>query len=149
MPKPSRVQAELPSVVAVQLRQLGEDLALARKRRRESRKVWAGRIGVSEPTLVRMEAGDPGVAVGTYATALWLMGRAPAIGQLAAPQQDLGALETELRAARQRSVRKPHSIEQRLREGPFDAQPRDSSVAAASMPEPSQPDAPGAREVNG
>ena len=115
MPKPSRVQTELPPAVAAHLRQLGEDLALARKRRRESRKVWAGRIGVSEPTLVRMESGDPGVAIGTYATALWLMGRAAAIAELAAPQQDLGALESELRAARQRSVRKPHSIEQRLR----------------------------------
>ena len=114
MPKPSRVQTELPAVVAAQLRQLGEDLALARKRRRESRKAWAGRIGVSEPTLARMEAGDSAVAIGTYATALWLVGRASAIADLAAPQQDLGALEDELRVARQRSVRKPHSIEQRL-----------------------------------
>lgn len=114
MPKPSRVQVELPALVAAQLRQLGENLALARKRRRESRKAWAARIGVSEPTLARMEAGDSAVSIGTYATALWLMGRASAIADLAAPQQDIGALESELRAARQRSVRKPHSIERRL-----------------------------------
>ena len=101
-------------MVAAQLRQLGEDLTLARKRRRESRKAWAGRIGVSEPTLARMEAGDSAVAIGTYATALWLVGRASAIAALAAPQQDLGALENELRVAKQRSVRKPHSIERRL-----------------------------------
>jgi DNA-binding XRE family transcriptional regulator len=123
VPKASRVQAELPALVAEQLRQLGDDLALARKRRRESRKAWAGRIGVSEPTLVRMESGDPGVAIGTYATALWLMGRAPAIAELADPQLDLGALESELRAARQRSVRKPHSIERRLRSPDGDGQP--------------------------
>jgi transcriptional regulator with XRE-family HTH domain len=114
VPKPSRVQVELPAVVAAQLRQLGEDLALARKRRRESRRVWAGRIGVSEPTLARMEAGDSAVSIGTYATALWLVGRASAIAALAAPQQDLGALENELRVAKQRSVRKSHSIERRL-----------------------------------
>ena len=66
-----------PSVVA-QLRQLGDNLAVARKRRREPLKVWAQRIGVSEPTLVRMEKGDPSVAFGIYATALWLIGRAQA-----------------------------------------------------------------------
>ena len=102
-------------MVAAQLRQLGENLSLARKRRKESLKTWAGRIGVSEPTLVRMEAGDPGVAIGTYATALWMIGRAQALPELAAPQLDLGALESELRVARQRAVRAPVSLEARLR----------------------------------
>jgi transcriptional regulator with XRE-family HTH domain len=102
-------------VVAALLRELGENLSLARKRRKESLRTWAGRIGVSEPTLVRMEAGDPGVAIGTYATALWMIGRAPALPELAAPQHDLGALESELRVARQRAVRAPVSLEARLR----------------------------------
>ena len=102
-------------MLAAQLRELGENLSLARKRRKESLKTWAGRIGVSEPTLVRMEAGDPGVAIGTYATALWMIGRAPALPELAAPQLDLGALESELRVARQRAVRAPVSLEARLR----------------------------------
>jgi hypothetical protein len=115
VPKRSRVQEELPPVVAAQLRELGENLSLDRKRRKESLKTWAGRIGVSEPTLVRMEAGDPGVAIGTYATALWMIGRAQALPELAAPQLDLGALESELRVARQRAVRAPVSLEARLR----------------------------------
>ena len=115
MPKRSRVQEELPPVVAALLRELGENLSLARKRRKESLRTWAGRIGVSEPTLVRMEAGDPGVAIGTYATALWMIGRAAALPELAAPQLDLGALESELRVARQRAVRAPVSLEARLR----------------------------------
>ena len=102
-------------MVAAQLRELGDNLSLARKRRKESLKTWAGRIGVSEPTLVRMEAGDPGVAIGTYATALWMIGRAQALPELAAPQLDLGALESELRVARQRAVRAPVSLEARLR----------------------------------
>lgn len=46
------------------LRVLGEHLALARVRRRESQKQWAGRIGVSVPTLIRMEKGDPAVSMG-------------------------------------------------------------------------------------
>lgn len=105
----------MPPVVLAQLKQLGEHLVIARKRRKESRKVWAERIGVSEPTLTRMERGDPSVAFGTYATALWLIGRAHAIAELAAPALDQGALESEVRAAMTRSVRKPMSIEQKLR----------------------------------
>jgi hypothetical protein len=46
------------------------------------------------------------VALGTYATALWLMGRSQALAELAAPEHDMGALESEVRAAQTRSVRK-------------------------------------------
>jgi transcriptional regulator with XRE-family HTH domain len=84
---------ELPPALRSLLRELGANLAIARRRRKESRRVWAGRIGVSELTLARLEQGDPGVAFGTYATALWLIGRAQAIAELAAPQLDLGAGE--------------------------------------------------------
>ena len=60
----------MPPLVRTLSRELGANLSVARKRRKESRKTWAGRIGVSEPILARMELGDPGVAVSTYATAL-------------------------------------------------------------------------------
>jgi hypothetical protein len=115
MPKRPQALEAMPPAVLAQLRQLGENLAIARKRRRESRKVWAGRVGVSEPTLARMERGDPGVALGIYATALWLIGRAGAIAQLAAPELDAAALEEVVRAAKARSVRKPTSLDQRLK----------------------------------
>jgi transcriptional regulator with XRE-family HTH domain len=115
MPKRSQATIEMPPVVRSLLRELGANLAIARKRRKESLKAWAGRIGVSEPTLARMEQGDPGVAFGTYATALWMIGRAQAIPELAAPQLDLGALESEVRVARARAVRKPISLEARIR----------------------------------
>jgi transcriptional regulator with XRE-family HTH domain len=117
----------MPPVVAALLRELGSNLALARKRRKESLSTWAGRIGVSEPTLARLEAGDPGVAISTLATALWVMGRAQTLPELAAPQLDLGALESELRVARQRSVRSPVSLDQRLRAS--EAAPREPSGA--------------------
>ena len=107
MPKQSQALTELPHAVRSLLRELGANLAVARKRRKESRRAWAERIGVSVPTLARMEQGDPGVAFGTYATALWLIGRAQAIPDLAAPQSDHGALESEVRVARARAVRSP------------------------------------------
>jgi len=34
--------------------------------------------------------GDPSVSIGIYATALWMMGRANALGELADPEKDLG-----------------------------------------------------------
>ena len=100
----------MPSVVLAQLRELGENLAIARKRRREPLKAWAQRIGVSEPTLMRMEKGDPSVSMGVYATALWLMGRSQAIADLAAPAHDQGALEDAVRVAKSRAVRKRPSL---------------------------------------
>lgn len=100
----------MPSVVQVHLCALGENLAIARKRRREPLKAWAQRIGVSEPTLMRMEKGDPSVSMGVYATALWLMGRAPALAELAAPEHDQGALEDAVRVAKARAVRKRPSL---------------------------------------
>jgi hypothetical protein len=53
-----------------------------------------------------MEKGDPSVSMGVYATALWLMGRAQAIADVAAPEHDQGALEEAVRAAKVRAVRK-------------------------------------------
>lgn len=114
MPKQSRALQSLPPGVLKQLQALGENLAIARKRRRESRKAWAQRLGVSVPTLTRLERGDPGVGVGVLATALWLMGRSQVIAQLAAPEHDQGALESEVRAAKARAVRKPLSVSERL-----------------------------------
>ena len=116
MPKSPKALSTLPPATAQALRALGESLAIARVRRRESQRVWAKRLGCSVPTLIRMERGDPGVAAGIYATALWLIGRAGALGELAAPAQDHGALENDVRdALKRRAVRSAASIEARLR----------------------------------
>ncbi|MET4575869.1 helix-turn-helix domain-containing protein [Ottowia thiooxydans] len=110
MPKRSQAIDAMPSAVLAHLRALGENLSIARKRRREPLASWAQRIGVSEPTLMRMEKGDPSVSMGVYATALWLMGRAQVLPECASPEFDLGALEDSVRAAKTRSVRKRPSL---------------------------------------
>ena len=110
MSKRSGAIESMPSAVLVQLRELGENLAVARKRRREPLKAWAQRIGVSDPTLMRMEKGDPSVSMAVYATALWLMGRSQVLADLAAPEHDQGALEDAVRGAKARAVRKPASL---------------------------------------
>jgi len=134
MPKRSQSSIELPAAVRALLRELGDNLSIARKRRKESIKTWAGRIGVSEPTLARMEQGDPGVAVGTYATALWLIGRAQAIPELAAPNLDLGALESEVRVARARAVRSPISLDARLKAADAKKPGPGPAAGAAKLP---------------
>ncbi|HET7131133.1 MAG TPA: helix-turn-helix transcriptional regulator [Gammaproteobacteria bacterium] len=89
----------MPPAAARALQSLGENLAVARLRRRESQRTWAKRLGVSVPTLIRMERGDPGVAAGIYVTALWLIGRTDGLADLAAPAADLGAIENDVRRA--------------------------------------------------
>jgi hypothetical protein len=99
MPKTARALQQLPPATQATLEKLGADLAVARLRRKESLKTWASRMGVSVPTLQRLEAGDPGVGIGIVATALWLIQRDSELGNLAAPEHDRGALEMDVREA--------------------------------------------------
>jgi hypothetical protein len=118
MPRTPQALQILPPAAAQALRALGENLAIARVRRRESQRTWARRLGISVPTLIRMERGDPGVGVGIYATALWLMGRVSALPAVAAPAEDKGALESDVRSAlKRRAVRSAASVEARLARG--------------------------------
>ena len=106
MSKASLALVSLPPEVAGALLTLGERLALARLRRRESQKQWAARLGVSVPTLIRMERGDPSVRMGVYATALWLAGMSGELAELADPAKDRLALEADVRkASRLRAAR--------------------------------------------
>jgi transcriptional regulator with XRE-family HTH domain len=89
----------LPPASLDALAKLGADLAVARLRRRESLASWASRMGVTVPTLMNMEAGEPSVSMGIYLTALWLIGKDLGVGELAAPEHDTGAIELDVREA--------------------------------------------------
>lgn len=97
-------------MVGSALARLGADLAVARKRRKQSLRDWALRLNVSVPTLMKLEKGDPAVAMGVYATALWMVQRHEALGALADPRQDVTALENDVRAARRRGTRRGNGI---------------------------------------
>jgi transcriptional regulator with XRE-family HTH domain len=99
MTKASTALTQMPPSTLAALAHLGADLAVARLRRKESLKTWAKRLGVSVPTLLRLEAGEPTVSLGVLATALWLIGRDAALGALATPKEDRGALELDVRQA--------------------------------------------------
>jgi transcriptional regulator with XRE-family HTH domain len=97
MPKNSNVKIMLPSAVELNLKRLGEQIHIARKRRKQSLAVFADRMQVSIPTLRKLEEGNPSVSVAAYATALWLIGRVHFLGELANPEVDETALLQELR----------------------------------------------------
>jgi hypothetical protein len=64
----------------------------------------AMRIGTSIPTLRRMEAGDPTVAIGIYTAALWVFGKAAALADIMQPGTDDHATRLDVeRASRRRT----------------------------------------------
>lgn len=70
--------------ISSKLQSLGTRLKEARLERNESQKRFTARLGVSIPTLRKMEKGDPTVAVGTWAQALWLIDRAEDLDKILA-----------------------------------------------------------------
>ena len=70
---PKKNHPSLPSVLK-QLTALGERMRLARLRRKLSTELFSERVGVSRETLRRLEQGDPSIAIGTYMSALRVLG---------------------------------------------------------------------------
>jgi transcriptional regulator with XRE-family HTH domain len=101
--------SKLPIPVLRALRKLGRDVRDARRRRRIPVAVMAERASISRTTLSKVEKGEPGVSLGTYATVLFVLGLAEPLGDLADPGKDeLGlALEEERLPQRIRRPRKP------------------------------------------
>ena len=71
------------------LKSLGARLREERLRLNETQKVFAARIGVSVPTLYKMESGSHRVALGHWAEALDLLGRVEDLDKLLASKESL------------------------------------------------------------
>ena len=91
----SRAIPALPLPVRRQLRRLGEDIAVARKRRRISTAIMAERALTTRVTLAKVEAGDPSVSLGIYATVLFVLGLHDNLSKLAHPGADEVGLDLE------------------------------------------------------
>lgn len=63
----------MPSLKKI-LEELGENIKLARLRRKLSAEQVAERANISRPTLLSIEKGVPGVAIGAYAQVLFVLG---------------------------------------------------------------------------
>ncbi len=97
----------IPLPAATALRKLGRDLAVARRKRRISTADMASRLFVSRDTLWRLERGDPSVALGTLATAAFVLQLHERLADLAAPGSDELALALDERHLPQRIRRAP------------------------------------------
>lgn len=88
---------QTPIPVRRALRKLGHDIRDARRRRRIPVAIMAQRASISRMTLNKVEKGEPGVSMGTYATVLFALGMAERLADLADPRNDaIGmALEEE------------------------------------------------------
>ena len=85
----------LPIPVTRALRKLGHDIRDARRRRRIPVAITAQRASISRTTLVKVEKGDPGVAIASYATVLFVMGMTDRLADLADPKNDSVGLQLE------------------------------------------------------
>ncbi len=91
----SRAAIALPIPVRNALRKLGRDIRDARRRRRLPLAIVAERASISQTTLVKLEKGNAGVAMGIYATVLFVLGLLEPLGNLADPRNDALGLQLE------------------------------------------------------
>ena len=91
----SRTSIILPSPVRRALRKLGHDMRDARRRRRIPTEVLADRASVSKATLVKIEKGDPSVALGLYATVLFALNIVDTLANVADVKNDAVGLQLE------------------------------------------------------
>jgi len=96
MTKVSRSNRTLPAIALEQLKKLGQDIAVARKRRRMSMREMAARMMVNLKTVQRLEKGDPAVGVGIVMTALWILGMHRRLGEMVTPESDKTGLQEDI-----------------------------------------------------
>ncbi len=94
--KTTRALAGLPPAVRDALRKLGDDLSIARRRRRISVQAMAERTFTSRATIARVERGDPRVSMAIYASVLFTLGLIDRLVELAEPELDELAGELDL-----------------------------------------------------
>lgn len=104
MPKQNTKPTDYPQAVIRQIELLAQNIVLARKRRNETQAQWAKKLGVSQPTMARIERGDPSVAMASYVMGMWLINQAAGLADLIAPQNDHASLEREVAKIRSRGL---------------------------------------------
>lgn len=116
MPRQTTSPADYPQAVLQQIEQLAQNIVIARKRRGESQAQWAKKLGISQPTMARIERGDPSVAMASYVMCMWLINQAGGLADLIAPQHDHAALEKEV--AKVRTKKKPAVLPAKAAQAP-------------------------------
>ena len=73
------------------LQSLGSRLRAERLRRNDTQAIFSARLGISVPTLRKMESGNPSVSVGYWLAALNILDRAGDLDAILAAPEDLFA----------------------------------------------------------
>ncbi len=82
-----KVNLPIPALKA--LRKVGNDINIARRRRRITIKLMAERAGISRETAGKIEKGDPTTSIGAYASVLFVLGMSERLGDLVDDAHDL------------------------------------------------------------
>ena len=101
----------LPTEVAESLQAIGAGIRTARLRRRQTARDLADRMGVSLGTLLKLERGDPGVALGTFAAALWALNLLAPVAESVRPEADRIAAAIEAVCAPRRARRRKDTLD--------------------------------------
>lgn len=91
----SQATSTLPRPARQALVKLGEDITVARKKRRISTVSMAERAFISRGTLYKVERGDPSVSMGIYATVLGILGLVDGLAKVADRRDDILGLDLE------------------------------------------------------
>jgi len=91
----SQATNTLPRPARLALVKLGEDMTVARKKRRISTVSMAERAFISRGTLYKVERGDPTVSMGIYATVLSILGLVDGLAKVADRRDDILGLDLE------------------------------------------------------
>jgi transcriptional regulator with XRE-family HTH domain len=103
----SAIHDVLPVGLRRSLDKFGHDLAVARRKRHLTVAMMAQRTGLAISTYTRIEKGDPSVAMGAYAMALFVLGFGETFADLTDARRDEdGLLLDEARLPKRVRVRK-------------------------------------------
>lgn len=86
---------KIPIPVIRALQKLGQGLSDARRRRRIPAALLAQRASINRMTLYKIERGEPGVAMGSYATVLFALGLIEPLHNLSDVKNDPVGLSLE------------------------------------------------------
>ena len=115
MPRQNTSPADFPPAILAQIEQLAQSIVAQRKSRGETQAQWAANLGISQPTMARVERGDPAVTMATYISCLWQLNPALDLTQLLAsnvppklaPASDLIAISANKSGTRAAKDSKP------------------------------------------
>jgi DNA-binding XRE family transcriptional regulator len=110
--KTTNNKSVLPTRLRRAIAKLGADIAIARRKRSLTVGMMAERIGVHKNTYFKIEKGDPTVAFGIYAMALFVLGLSEALTAVADPgRDDTGLLlDADHLPKRVRAPKAPHPL---------------------------------------